>query len=169
MGVYVMKKCILFITLLVCSFSSSAFSLKDIASNFTNRHSEERYSQNQHRNVPESLNSIDAYMPNSNSEWAYNVQRNRYSGRYDMLGRVETEVCYESAYENPMQTAYTELRQKTYYMGGNILINVRVNNQRDNTDSTCPNKLKMSGMAANAEREAMARSGSSKGILSMFR
>lgn len=163
-----MKKCILLVTLLICSFTSSAFSLKDIASGFANKQSNNQYDQNRHRKAPESLNSIDAYMPDSNSEWAYNVQRNRYSGRYNVLGRVHTEVCFENAYENPMQSAYTDLRQKTYQMGGNILINVRVNTQQDNTDTTCPNKLKMSGMAANAERESAGSSNAASSLLSMF-
>lgn len=164
-----MKKCILLVTLLICSFTSSAFSLKDIASGFANKQSNNQYDQNQHRKAPESLNAIDAYMPDSNSEWAYNVQRNRYSGRYNVLGRVHTEICFENAYENPMQSAYTDLRQKTYQMGGNILINVRVNTQQDNTDTTCPNKLKMSGIAASAERESPgSSSGAASSLLSMF-
>lgn len=163
-----MKKILLTLSLVFLSCSVSAFNLKDIASSFTGgqKSSNQEY---QTRAIPTTLNNIDAYMPNSNSEWAYNVQRNRYSGKYNMLGRVSSEICFESAYENPMVSGYTELRQKAYYMGGNLVMNVRVSTERNIPDATCPNKLKMSGMAVNAERKSSRNNSTTKGMLSLFK
>lgn len=97
-------------------------------------------------------NTVDAYMPDSNSRFAYKTENRVYTGRYEVIKEVSGSICFRDAKrENPLKNIYSQMRRETAERGGNLIVNVSKYIEENANDSSCPNRLTLNGVAVDAE------------------